>query len=243
MRRLAVTVALSAFVALPVAGCSVAPATPAPHAAPPAGALVAAVAKTTGINLKVEISTSTGDHFFGSYHSASHIAALQQAPGGAGVTITVTPTDYYLSGPKTPKGETWHLTIAKLRDDSSQTLLTDVLVPLTLLTKATGVQSTKPGTFTGHIDATLLKGTTPGAQKFLDHVVKSGGTGAQALAFVATVDEHGYLSSFKTTFPNLVGGADVVYGLKLSDFGAAVNVAIPSGSKVIDAPDKAYTTI
>jgi hypothetical protein len=206
-------------------------------------ALAAAVAKTTGVSLKVEISTSNGDHFFGDYDRASHIAALHQAPGGADVTVTVTPTDYYLTGPKTPKGETWHLTIARLRDDSGQTLLTDVLVALTLLTKATGVESTKPGTFSGHVDATLLKGTTPGTRKFIDHVVKAGGSSARALVFVATVDGHGYLSSFKTTLPNLVGGVDVVYGLKLSAFGAAVNVAIPRGSSVIDAPDKAYTTI
>jgi hypothetical protein len=244
MRRLAVTLALSASLALPLTGCSAMPATPAATPATKAGeVLAAAVVKTTGVNLKVEISASNGDHFFGDYDSASHIAALQQAPGGAGVTITVTPTDYYLSGPKTPGGETWHLTIAKLREDSSQTLLTDVLVPLTLLKGATGVGSTKPGTFTGQVDTTLIKGTTPGTQKFVDHVVKTGGTSARQLVFVATVDGHGYLSSFKTTLPNQVGGTDVVYGLKFFDFGAAVNVAIPRGSNVVDAPDKAYTTI
>src|SRR5437763_216833 len=80
-------------------------------------------------------------------------------------------------------------------------------------------QPTAPGACTGHIDATQLKGTTAGAQKFLDHVTKAGGTGTRALVFVATVDQHGYLTSFKTTFPNLVTGTDVVYGLKLSDFG------------------------
>jgi hypothetical protein len=247
MRRLAAAATVSACLVLPVAGCSAAPAAPASSTTLPAtkaaDTLAAAVAKTTGVNLKVEMSASTGDHFFGTYDSARHVTALQQAPGGADVTITVTPTDYYLSGPKTPKGETWRLTIVRLRDASSQTLLTDVLVPLALLAKATGVQSTKPGTFTGHVDATLVKGATPAAQKFLDHVVKAGGTGAQALVFVATVDGHGYLSSFKTTLPKLVGGTDVVYGLRFSDFGAAVNAVIPSGSKVVDAPDKAYATL
>jgi hypothetical protein len=243
MRRVAITVALGAALSVALASCGAKPADPAPPAPVQASVLTAAVAKTTGVNLKVEITTSSGDHFFGDYDGTRRIAALTQAPGGAGVTIAVTPTDYYLSGPKTPKGETWHLTIARLRAESSQALLTDVLVPLTLLSKATDVRSTKPGMFTGHVDVTQLKGTTAGTRKFLDHVVKAGGTGARALAFVATVDEHGYLSSFKTTLPDAVGGADVVYGLRLSDFGGAVNVAIPSGSKVIDAPDKAYATL
>jgi hypothetical protein len=243
MRRVAITVALGVSLALALAGCTGKPAAQPSPASVPASVLTSAVAKTTGINVKVEITTSTGDHFFGDYDSATHVAALTQAPGGAGVTIAVTPTDYYLSGPKTPKGETWHLTIGRLRDESSQALLTDVLVPLTLLTEATDVRSTRPGAFTGRIDATRLKGTTAGTRKFLDHVVKAGGAGAQALVFVATVDEHGYLSSFKTTLPDVVGGADVVYGLKLADFGAAVNAAIPSGNKVIDAPDKAYAIL
>jgi hypothetical protein len=241
MRRLAATVALSASLA--VAGCSATPAAPASPASKSGEVLAAAVAKTTGVSLRVEISTSTGDHFLGDHDSAQHITALRQAPGGADVNITVTRTDYYLSGPKTPKGETWHLTIARLRDESSQTLLTDALVALTLLSKATGVQSARPGTLTGRIDATVVKGTTPGTQKFLAHVVKAGGTDAQALAFVATVDGNGYLSSFKTTFPKLVGGTDVVYSLKLSDFGTAVRVAIPTGSTVVDAPDKAYAIL
>jgi hypothetical protein len=248
MRRLALTLTLCASLALPVGGCSPTPTTPvspATAATPPnAGeVLAAAIAKTSGVSLKVELSASTGDHFFGDYDSANRVAALQQAPGGADVTITVTPTDYYLSGPKTPMGKTWHLTIAKLRADSSQTLLTDVVVALTLLTEATGVLSTKPDTFTGHIDATRLKAATPGTQKFLDHIVKAGGTGARALVFVATLDQRGYLSSFKTTLPNLAGGTDVVYELKFSDFGAALNIAIPSGQNVIDAPDNAYATI
>src|SRR5262249_25537099 len=97
MRRLAVTVALSACLILPAAGCTgAAPATQASPALMPATkaaeVLAAAVAKTTGVNLKVETSTSTGNHFFGSYNGASHIAALRQAPGGADVAITVTPT-------------------------------------------------------------------------------------------------------------------------------------------------------
>lgn len=247
MRKLAPPLALCPSLPLPLAGRSPTPATPAPPAPQSdpaiAAALAPAVATTTGLRLKVELSASNGDHFFGAYDSASHAAALQQAPGGAGVTITVTPTDYYLTGPKTPNGETWHLAIARLRDESSQTLLTDVLVPLTLLSKATGVQSTKPGTFTGHVDATMVKGTTPGTRKFLDHVVKGGGTNTKALVFVATVDGHGYLSSFKTTLPNQATGTDLVYGLKFSDFGAGMNVVIPSGSKVVDAPDKAYATL
>jgi len=128
-----------------------------------------------------------------------------------------------------------------LRDASSQALLTDVLAPMTLLSAASGVQQTAPGRYLGHIDATQVKGATPGEQKFLDHVLKS--AGAQTLVFTATVDEQGYLSGFKTTFPGLADGKDVVYGLKLSRFGAPVTIVIPSGSKVIDAPDKAYATL
>src|SRR5437667_11990879 len=103
MRRAAVTVALSTALILAAAGCSATPTTTvassaAQPATEPGKALAAAVAKTTGVNLKVEISTSTGDHFFGNYDSASHIAALRQAPGGADVTITVTPTVYFING-------------------------------------------------------------------------------------------------------------------------------------------------
>jgi len=242
MNRFAAVAALSASFALVLAGCSSAT-TPSSPGTAPGDELAAAVAKTTGTNLTIEVSDSTGDHFFGSYDSTSHTTALVQAPGGAGVTIVASPTDYYLTGPKAPKGETWRLTIDKLRDESHQTLLTDVLTPIALLTKATGVRSTKPGTFTGHVDATLLTGATPGTRKFLNHVLKAGGADAKTLAFTATVDAHGYLSGVKTTFPGLASGADVVFGLKLSDFGATVSVTVPTGSAVVDAPATAYTTI
>jgi len=249
LRRFAALGAVAAAL-LPLAGCGATPTPAATHSSPPAvpapdpgDVLAAAVTRTTGVNLKVEISDSTGDDFLGSYDGTSHTAALEQAPGGTGLKVTVTPTDYYLGGLRTLKGGTWRLKITKLRDASSQALLTDVLVPMTLLSGASGVQQTAPGRYLGHIDATQVKGATPGEQKFLDHVLKAAGANAQTLVFTATVDEHGYLSGFKTTFPGLAEGKDVVYGLKLSDFGAPVNIVIPSGTKVVDAPDKAYATL
>jgi hypothetical protein len=251
LRRFAIGAALGATLIMPLAGCgTAAPTTSAvPSAAPatlpnpdPADVLAAAVTRTTGVNLKVQVTDSVGDNFSGSYDGTQKIAALAQAPGGVGLKVTVTPEDYYVSGLKALKGQTWHLKIAKLRDESTQTLLTDVLAPMTLLSQATGVQVTSPGTFTGHIDATLAKGNTSGAQKFIDHVTKSGGASAQTLIFTATV-ENGYLTSFKTTLPTFIGDKDVDYELKLSDFNSAVTITVPTGKTVIDAPAKAYAAI
>jgi hypothetical protein len=250
-RRLAIRAVLAGTLASALAGCSSAPTatatpTPPPGALPtpdPGDVLAAAVAKTTGVDLKVELTDSAGDHYTGSFDGIHKVGTLTQAPGGTGIRITVTPEDYYLSGLKTLKGQTWHLKIAELRDDSRQTIFTDILAPITLLNEATGVQSSDPGTFTGHVDASLLRGTTSGARKFLAHVNKSGSTNAQTLIFTATVSAQGYLTSFKTTFPALIDDKDVDYELKLSGFGTAAGVVIPTGGKVIEAPARAYATI
>jgi hypothetical protein len=252
LRRFAIGTALAATLILPLAGCGTsAPVTTsatsaAPTALPlpdPGDVLAAAVAKTTGVNLKVDMTDSTGDHFLGSYDGTNKVAALDQAPGGAGLKVVVTPEDYYIGGLKALRGQTWRVKIAKLADDSKQSLLIDALAPMTLLSEATGVQLTSPGAYSGHIDASLVRGTTAGAQKFLAHVNKSGGANAQTLIFTATVDEQGYLTDFKTTFPTLVGDKDVDYELKLSDFGSPVSITVPSGAKVVDAPAKAYASL
>jgi hypothetical protein len=248
LRRAAIGVALGATLIMPLTACGSTPAptstaaSPAPTTLPTPDAgdvLTAAVTKTTGVNLKVDLSDSSGDHYTGGYDGTNKVGALEQV--GGGLKITVTPEEYYVSGIKQLKGMTWRLKIAKLRDESNQSVMTDILAPLTLLSQATGVQQNSPGTFTGHIDASLAKGAGAGTQKFLDHVNKSGGANAQTLIFTATVDSQGYLSSFKTTFPAFLGeGKDLDYELKLSDFGSPVNVVVPAGAKVVDAPDSAY---
>jgi hypothetical protein len=251
LRRFVIWAALGTTLILPLAGCGTVPvpttgvASTAPTALPPpdpVDVLAAAASKTTGVNLNVELTDSTGNHYTGSYDGIQKIASLTQAGGGTGLKITVTREDYYLSGLKTYKGQTVHLKIDKLRDESILAVMSDVLIPLTLLSQATGVRSTGPGAYSGHIDASLVRGTTLGAQKFLAHVNRSGGANAQTLIFTATV-KNGYLTSFKTTLPTFIGGKDVTYELKLSNFGIPVTITIPTGKTVIEPPDKLYETI
>lgn len=252
LRQLAIGAALGAALVLPLTGCdTAAPPTPAdaqsiaPASIPtpdPGEVLAAAATKTTGVNLKVELKDSTGDRYTGVYDGTRKIAALTDAAGGTGLKITVTPEDFYLSGLKAYQGQTVHLKIAKLRTESALTIASDVLIPLTLLSQATGVQNTGPGVYSGHIDASLARGNTPGARKFLERVNKSGGANAQTLIFTATTD-NGYLTSFKTTLPGFLDEKDVTYQLTLSDFGSPVNIVVPTGKAVIEPPDKLYTTL
>lgn len=251
LRRLAIGAALGATLVLPLTGCNPAPLTPAdaPSSVPvsipppePDEVLAAAAMKTTGVNLKVELKDSTGDHYTGTYDGTQKIAALTDAAGGTGLKITVTPEDFYLSGLKAYRGQTVHLKIVKLRTESALTVASDVLIPLTLLSQATGVQNTGPGAYSGHIDASLVRGNTPGARKFLERVNKSGGANAQTLIFTATI-ANGYLTSFKTTLPGFLNEKDMTYELILSDFGSPVTITVPTGKAVTEPPDKLYTTL
>jgi hypothetical protein len=244
LHRIAAGAAL-AVLAISLAGCTTTP-TPAATASPspsadPAKALAAAVAKTTGINLKVVLAGDTPEEdVIGSYDAAHKIASLAQRSGKEALRIVVTTDEMYLGGLPDFRGKTVRLRIAKLHPDSPLVVFAAVTSPLTLLTAVTGVEATGPTSFSGTLDLTRAQSTLTGARKFLEHAVKAGGTKAKAVAFTASVNGDGYLTEFDATLPGIDEGKDADYLVKLSDFGAPVSVRRPTGKSVVEAPAAMY---
>ncbi|MER7004678.1 hypothetical protein ABT297_16745 [Dactylosporangium sp. NPDC000555] len=224
-------------------GSAAAPASSAASPAPePATVLAAAVAKTTGVNLKVVLAGNKAEeNVTGSYDATNKISSIAQASGADRMTIIATPDDLYLAGLSDFNGKTMHLKIAKLDAKSPLAILADVLTPLTLLTGVKDVSLTAPGSFTGTLDLTKAKGATAGSQKFLDSVLAAAADRADAVKFTASVNEQGYLAEFNATLPKIDDGKDSEYDLKFSDFGSPVTITKPTGSKVIEAPAAMYS--
>ncbi|MER7280620.1 hypothetical protein ABT369_39885 [Dactylosporangium sp. NPDC000244] len=226
------------------AGGSAAPpassaASPAPE---PATVLAAAVAKTTGINLKAVLAASDNaeENVMCAYDAQHKIGSITQTSGTDRMTIIATADDVYLSGLSDLGGKTMRMKIAKIDAKSPFAMFTDVLTPLTLLTGVKNVSSTAPGTFTGTLDLTKAQGTTAGSRKFLEYVLAIATDRAGAVKFTASVNEQGYLAEFKATLPHIDDGKDGEYDLKFSDFGSPVTITKPTGSKVVEAPAAMY---
>ncbi|WP_432984608.1 hypothetical protein [Dactylosporangium sp. CA-233914] len=224
-------------------GSTAVPASSAASPAPePATVLAAAVAKTTGVNLKVVLAGDKAEeNLTGSYDAKQKIGSIAQASGTDRMTIIATPDDLYLAGMSDFKGKTMHLKIAKLDAKSPLAMFADVLAPLTLLTGVKDVSLTAPGSFTGTLDLTKAQGATAGSQKFLDYVLATAADRANTVKFTASVNEQGYLTEFDATLPKIDDGKDGEYDLKFSDFGSPVTITKPTGSKVVEAPAAMYS--
>jgi hypothetical protein len=239
--------ALGAVLVSALIGCSTGhragtPAAPSRSPVPePATVLAAAVTKTTGVSLSLVLTGDTpDDNLTGSYDAVHKLASITEKAGNA-LKITVSADSLYLGGLAEFKGKIVHLQIAKLSAKSPLALFTDALAPLTLLTGTRSVESTGPGAFAGTLDLNQVHAVTAGAQKFVEHLVDAAADKAGSVRFTATVDQQGYLAGFDATLPNIDNGSDRDYDVKFADFGTAVTVTKPTGSKVVEAPAALYT--
>ncbi|GAA3294871.1 hypothetical protein Dvina_41130 [Dactylosporangium vinaceum] len=226
----------------PAGGPGAADVSPAAPTGPkPTEVLAAAVTKTTGVSLKLTLAGDTAEeNVAGSYDAPHGIGSIAQTAGADRMTVTVTADDLYLAGLSDFNGKTMHLKITKIDAKSPIVMFTDLLAPLTMLSGVTDATATGPGSFAGTLDLTKARSTTAGSKKFLDFVVAAAAAKAVAVRFTATVDAQGYLTGFKATLPAIDEGKDGEYDVTFSDFGAALTLTKPSGSKVIEAPAALY---
>jgi hypothetical protein len=245
LRRIAAGAVLALTIALPVTGCRAAgggaspqaAASPSPSPIDPAAALAKAVAKTTGINLKLVLAGDTRDDDVTAVYDARHKAALLTS---GDVRFVVTAADMYLFDTPNLNGRAFRLHIAKLHIDSDLSISADVLFALHALGTATNVESTSPTTFAGKFDLAKLAGVSVGTRKFVEFVAKVGDDAIHRLDFKATIDATGHLTHFQVTLPKVDHGKDADYRVDLSNFGRPVSVKVPTGRNVVEAPAEAY---
>jgi hypothetical protein len=247
--RSAITAALGATLALTLTACnpvggatadggaSTQPtATPSPTP-DPADLLAAAVARTTGVSLKVKLAGDTSaDDLTGTYDAVHKIGKISQA---SDLQVLVSGDDMYLSG-SSMEGITLHVKVAKLPPKNPVGLFTDVLAPLDLLPATTSVEASGPHKFDGHLDLGKVQAATAGAKKFLDFVTTAAGTRANYVSFIAKTDDAGYLVEFDAVIPGLGGSQDGAFDVTYSDIGKPETNKVPTGPSVIDAPASFY---
>lgn len=256
MRRTALVAALAALVAVPLAGCtkptttSQADGAASPSASPssspsatPAGLLAAAATKTAGTSFAFAlVGEEPDDGFDGAYDAKSEMSSVGFSDGDGGkLEMVVAADEMYMTFAMPGAGEViYRIKIAKLPLENGWCILADPVGPLTLLSSATGVTSTGPGSFSGTLDLAKLKsGSTAGSKKFVDSMRENAGKTSKPIAFTATVDGQGYLTKLAVVFPEADEGKDFPYTVTLSKFGESVTVAKPTGT-IADAPPSMY---
>jgi hypothetical protein len=218
---------------------STAKASPTPAAA---DLLKAAVTKSSGKNFKFTVPSWDGSgpgDMTGSYEAATKNFMGDSTSEGETVHYVIASDTMYMSGIKEMGDVVLRLQLVKLPDTADPAPM-DPLLDLALLSGAVKVESKEAGSFSGTIDASKATATDYMTTRTLKYLNSQAATVPSALAFTATVDANGYISTIKIDLPKYNAGKDAQIVMKLSDYEAAVTIAIPSGANVVDAPAEAY---
>jgi hypothetical protein len=245
-RKVAVAVALTAALILPIAGCQKgsgtgATASPSPSpSAKPAEILAASIAKIEKASFEFSVGDET-EMSSGVWDAGTKMAKISQA-GGGNLSVVSAGTDLWVTGfPGMPADQTAHVDLTRLSTGSDIVLLANPLAAFDFLTTASNVERTGPTAFKGTLDLTRLKSAdNVGTQKAVDFLAKQTKGGVAAVPFTATIDDQGRFSSFRATFDPATEYDFSDYQLKITSYTTTKTVTKPSGPTVVELPQRLY---
>lgn len=229
----------------PAAAVSDAP-SPSPSPVDPVAELVAAIGKTHATTVTYTIDSDMAGfgtvHGVGATDPANHRQTLTMAVTVDGKTMheqaIIIGTDVYLKLDQPIPGvnpKKWmHADAAKIAGLSAGGIgnLQDPTGLDSFAKAATGVRRTGPGQFEGTFDFTKLA-----PESMAGSIPSMVGDGLKAVAFTATVDNDGWLTSMVITIPSMGQGMPATsITVRFRDFGAPVKIAAPPKSQVQEAP-------
>jgi hypothetical protein len=255
---------MMATVALAVTGCSAdgdatpgagatatdIPSTPASSsAADPAAASALASATAALGNQSFKITMTAGP--------GVKMTGLIDAPNNKGTgTLNITGTntdiqvktllvvqDLYVQIPGVTKANTWtHVDVSRLPEGANVGLRPGQIDPVNtqkVLTSTTDVQQVDPRSFKGTLDLTKVAGITGVSPS----TVTAWGDSAKNVPFTAGLDDQGRLSALTIQLPAVEGQQAHPLDVLYTDYGTTVTAERPAPSKIIEAPDKFYTSL
>lgn len=204
--------------------------------------LKAAAARLAGLGLRFTLGDDAR-RADGWYDARTGAATLSRVEDGKRVVVHVSGGELLLAG-FAPDGSVLRVDVARLPASHE---LSPVVVPVIARQLLTGAKKVErhDREYAGRIDLNKVDlsgadaGSALAAQKFIGYLITKAGDRAGDVAFTATVDVEGRLSSLRASFPRADGGRDLGYEFVVVAVERTVEVARPSG-RIVEAPTALY---